>query len=517
MRLVTIRGKLLMAFLCMTAITAALGAYAVRSVTDGARLVTETFDNSLMSISFARAAAVDFASMEGLAVRRRLSTDPAVQHALSSRIDDLADSLRDDLDIAAERARSARAATAAHAVGQAAAAWRLAELVLRNQDQSAAQWGSLDAASAAVAKQVDLLVNLTAGDAFQYRERALASIGGDKLLNIAATLAASLLSGITVVVLARRIIRPLAEASAAATRIAHGELETAIPVGGSDELGVLLRAMAVMRDSIRAMMGHEIAQRRSAQGRLVDAIEGSHEGVVLVDDDDRIVIANSQLGRFFPAVAAELRPGSQLTEVMREPAVRDSFASRVPSEVRLGDGRWLRISRSGSREGGFVAICGDISVEKQREAALTHTNRLFDAALSNMSQGLCLYDADQRLLVSNRQFAELYRLPPEATRAGVTFREVLALSFAAGNHVEDNAETVYAARMDLVAGRHAGTQLQELSDGRIVAISHEPMDDGGWVATYEDVTERRRAEARISFMARHDALTGVTPCTETLE
>jgi diguanylate cyclase (GGDEF)-like protein len=498
-----------MAFLCMSVITAGLGGYAVHSVAEGARLVAETFDNSLMSISFARAAAVDFATMEGLAARRRLVTGAASQDRLSARIDELSDTLRDDLDVAAERSRSERAAAAARSVDQAAREWRSAEQALRQEDPAAANWKPLDSASAAVAKQVDLLVNFTAGDAFLYRERALGAIGRDRMLNVAATLAALLLSGITVVVLARRIISPLADASAAATRIAHGELETEIPAGGSDELGVLLRAMAVMRDSIRTMMGHEIAQRRSAQGRLVDAIEGSYEGVVLVDDDERIVIANSQLGRFFPAVAAELQPGACLTEVVAEPAVRDSLASLVPTEVRLDDGRWLRISRSGNREGGYVAICGDITVEKEREAAITQTNRLFDAALSNMSQGLCLYDGQQRLLVSNRQFAELYRLAPDVVRPGLSFRDVLALSAAAGNYEDDTVDALVAGRLEFVADRPLGTQLQELSDGRVVAISHEPMDDGGWVATYEDVTERRRAEARINFMARHDALTNL--------
>ena len=498
-----------MAFLCMTVITAALGAYAVHGIATGARLVTETFDNSLMSISFARAAAVDFATIEGLAARRRLGTDAGTRRNVSARIDEVADTLRDDLDIAAERSRSARATAAAHAVEQAATAWRAADQAVRDGGQIPELWAKLDEASAAVAEQVDLLVNFTAGDAFVNRERALAAIGRDRVLNIAATLTALLLSAITVAVLARRIIQPLAEASAAATRIAHGELETAIPTGASDELGALLRAMAVMRDSIRAMMGHEIAQRRSAQGRLVDAIEGSHEGVVLVDDDDRIVIANSQLGRFFPAIADALRPGSRLREVMIDKSARDSFASPVPMEVRLDDGRWLRISRSANREGGFVAICGDITVEKQREADLTRTNRLFDAALSNMSQGLCLYNSTQRLLVSNRQFAELYRLTPDAPRPGLCFREVLELSFAAGNHAEDSVDVLYRLHMDLVTERRAGTLLRELSDGRVVAISHVPMDDGGWVETYEDVTERRRAEARIAHMARHDALTNL--------
>ena len=135
-RLVTIRGKLLMAFLCMTVITAALGAYAAVNIAEGARLVIETFDNSLMSISFARAAAVDFAAMEGLAARRRLITDPAAQRDLSSRIDDLADTLRDDLSVAAERSRSVRATAAAQAVGQAAAEWQAAEQALRAEDQA---------------------------------------------------------------------------------------------------------------------------------------------------------------------------------------------------------------------------------------------------------------------------------------------------------------------------------------------------------------------------------------------
>ena len=228
---------------------------------------------------------------------------------------------------------------------------------------------------------------------------------------------------------------------------------------------------------------------------------------MLVDDAGDIIIANSQLGRFFPAARTELRPGSRLSEVTLEASVRDSFTRLLPSEVRLDDGRWLRVSRSGNREGGFVAICGDITIEKQREAALTQTNRRFDAALGNMSQGLCLYDAEQRLLVSNRQFSELYRLAPESVRPGMTFREVLELSVAAGNHSDDSAETLLAQRMQFVGHGATGTQLQALSDGRVVAISHQPMDGGGWVATYEDVTERQLAEARISFLSRHDALT----------
>jgi HAMP domain-containing protein len=93
-------------------------------------------------------------------------------------------------------------------------------------------------------------------------------------------LALLLSAGITLL-LARRIIRPLSAAATIADRIAGGELETPIPTGGKDETGILLRSMTVMQDNIRSMMERETTQRRSAQNRLIDALESSREGMVL--------------------------------------------------------------------------------------------------------------------------------------------------------------------------------------------------------------------------------------------
>ena len=57
----------------------------------------------------------------------------------------------------------------------------------------------------------------------------------------------------------------------------------------------------------------------------------------------------------------------------------------------------------------------------------------FEAAIENMSQGLCFFDGAQRLIVSNRRYAELYDLPPDRVRPGVTLREIIDLRFAAGS------------------------------------------------------------------------------------
>ena len=86
----------------------------------------------------------------------------------------------------------------------------------------------------------------------------------------------------------------------------------------------------------------------------------------------------------------------------------------------MADGRWLRISRSPTRDDGFIVVCSDISRSKKQEASLRETNLLLDAALENMSQGLCLYDAQNRLEVFNQRYLEIFRLPPDQIKPGIT-------------------------------------------------------------------------------------------------
>ena len=92
---------------------------------------------------------------------------------------------------------------------------------------------------------------------------------------------------------------------------------------------------------------------------------------------------------------------------------------QATGEVLLADGRWLRISHSATRDQGFIVVCSDITLSKQQEASLRQTNWRLDAALDNMSQGLCLFDAQQRLEVVNRRFFEIFGLPREQDSAGL--------------------------------------------------------------------------------------------------
>ncbi|WP_236960581.1 EAL domain-containing protein [Methylobacterium durans] len=508
----SIRGRIFVAFLIMSLITAALGIFATLGIRQAGDLVQRTYDQSLMSINYARAAAADFAKMRAAFARRALATDPAARAKLDEEIAELLTTLLEDLTIAVERSQSDRAARAGIGVQAAVQNWDEIRRGLDAAISAGPAWEALDRQAAAVDGQIDILVNYTAGDGFTYRQTARTIVADEIRFYAVATFVALLLSGLVAWFLNRRIIGPVAAASAVAERIAAGRLDDAVPVGGRDELGALLRAMATMRDNIRAMMEREVSQRRSAQVLLADALESSREGVVVVDAEGRIALANAQAADFFDGASGQIACGTPvagLPERGADPAASvldDARSLAQGGEIRLADGRWLRVSRSATREGGFVAVCSDISVLKEQEARLTQTNLRLDAALDNMSQGLCLYDAEHRLMVVNRRYYEIYDLAPGSLAVGMSATEVIGVCLAAGNHPGRSLADLLAEGADSVGKPHHRL-VQELGDGRLVAIETRVTAHGGLVATYEDVTERRLAEERIAFMARHDALT----------
>ena len=142
-------------------------------------------------------------------------------------------------------------------------------------------------------------------------------------------------------------------------------------------------------------------------------------------------------------------------------------------------------------------------------AALRRGSERFEAALSNMSQGLCQYDAANCLEVVNRQFCTLYGIDPEKIHPGMPFREVLKLSSNVFGVPDIDFEMFVAKRQALIEKGVKTSMVVTIAGGRLVSILHCPMPGGGWVSTFEDVTDRHEANAKIVHMARHDGLTGL--------
>jgi diguanylate cyclase (GGDEF)-like protein/PAS domain S-box-containing protein len=122
----------------------------------------------------------------------------------------------------------------------------------------------------------------------------------------------------------------------------------------------------------------------------------------------------------------------------------------------------------------------------------------FDLALNNMSQGLCFFDGEQRLVVWNRRYTEAYDLPPDSLRPGMLLKEVIDLRYAAGSAPAMTKEAYHDWRNNVQGFDHPSDTIVELANGRVIQIRHRPMPDHGWVATHEDITERHRTEQALT-------------------
>ena len=142
-----------------------------------------------------------------------------------------------------------------------------------------------------------------------------------------------------------------------------------------------------------------------------------------------------------------------------------------------------------------VSLAGSISGWHIRRK-LSEQNRRLDGALNNMIQGLCMFDAQNRLLVWNERYRAMYNIDPLRIWRGATIRDLLDARIAAGTFPLDPARYDGELRDALRQG-NTFTLTVELADGRIIAVVNQPMRGGGWVATHEDITERKRAEREL--------------------
>jgi methyl-accepting chemotaxis protein len=130
---------------------------------------------------------------------------------------------------------------------------------------------------------------------------------------------------------------------------------------------------------------------------------------------------------------------------------------------------------------------------------LRRHNRLVFVAIDNMSQGLCMFDRDERLVVCNSRYAQMYQLPEDVAKPGTMLSSLLEYRAQHGTF----SRKVSEYRVELLASMSGGTiRTTEVksADGRMILVSNRPMPEGGWVATHEDITERRCAETERAAM-----------------
>ncbi len=176
------------------------------------------------------------------------------------------------------------------------------------------------------------------------------------------------------------------------------------------------------------------------------------------------------------------------------------------------EGRYRYLTETG----GMVSIARDISRQKQAESRfaeakgrLESVNLLLQTTLEHVGQGVCFFDGDRRLLLCNQQYAELYRLSPEALSPGTSLEEIVAMRTQMQTGPAMGPQNYLTWRYGLSAAAPFDADVT-LEDGRVIHVVHRPMEGGGWVATHEDVTERRHGEEMVVQARKLEAIGRLT-------
>lgn len=299
-------------------------------------------------------------------------------------------------------------------------------------------------------------------------------------------------------------------------------------------------AVAVLVAALIAIMGAIVwnITRALASGakrlqrtnvRFEAALANMTQGLCLFDGDKRLVISNSRFRDLYDLPEELVRPGTPLAGILDHQyrhGVGDyrSLAENIEEvpnlleqSVSTGDGRTIHIKRTPIRGGGWVATHEDVTQQRRQErliaekaAELEMVNDRLDAALSNMIQGISMFDKEKRLVVWNARYVDIFRFPPNYLKAGMHVNAIAADLLARGVLKGEQSRSAIEQKIATMDGLAVDTSwVEELADGRSILISRQPMGNGGWLATSEDITERRRAEAEIVRLARHDPLTGL--------
>jgi diguanylate cyclase (GGDEF)-like protein len=301
-----------------------------------------------------------------------------------------------------------------------------------------------------------------------------------------------------------------------------------------------------MADGSLLSTHEDITEREELNARLAEqherldaALENMLQGLAMFDAEQRLIVCNRRYRDMYGLTCDQVKPGTTVRQILQYRIdngfyhVRDveSFLGswtdkfgEVSTRIQeLADGRIISVTRRSMANGGRLVTHEDITERQKLHARLEHQHKLLeaheerlrlqnlqlDAALNNIVQGLAMFDAEQRLILCNRRYGEIYGLSAEQTRLGITLQEIIQHRIDNGLGSEKSAQDIVDAILRRRDGGNFGQFYNQLSDGRSVAVTVRRMANGGTVTTHHDITEQRRSEAKIAHMAVHDTLTGL--------
>ena len=252
------------------------------------------------------------------------------------------------------------------------------------------------------------------------------------------------------------------------------------------------------------------------------ALDSMSQGLVMFDASERVLLWNRRYLEIAGLSPGFMKPGLTLRELLQARNAKGTLPFEVENYRKelfeilkrgekksivyeIGNGHSGHVIIVPMASGGWITTHEDITEQIAAKRVIEEQRLRLDAAVSNMPQGLCMFDKDQRLIICNQQYADLYNLTEDLKKPGTTLRQIL--THWAPTTCEPGELESYIKSRTASAGSPVSYQIiNRLRDGRFISVVHRPMLGGGWVSTHEDVTEAKLREDSFRLLFEYSPM-----------
>ncbi len=258
-------------------------------------------------------------------------------------------------------------------------------------------------------------------------------------------------------------------------------------------------------------------ESQAANQRFEEAIEAISSGFALWDADDRLVISNARYRAYFATLDDILKPGALFANIITAGVERGLFPlsdGDIPgylagiankrqhangeSREQFIDNQWLQVTDHRTNDDGIVSIYTDVTELKTKQLEIEQQSAILKMTLENMGQGITMVDKDLNTMALNQKFMELMDFPVEEFGLGFTMEQAFRYNAERGEYGPGDIEQQVRERLELSRQFKPHKFERTRSDGTVIEIIGNPIEGGGFVSTYTDITQRKRSEETLN-------------------
>ncbi len=268
----------------------------------------------------------------------------------------------------------------------------------------------------------------------------------------------------------------------------------------------------VTRADITALAAAE-AEAAARAATLQVMLDHTRHGITYFGPDRRVIAANRINQDLGGVPASFMHPGRSIDELVAEQlamGVAGTETRKVADKALAldrsqrhryirptADGRIIEVTSDPTPDGGFIVTRADVTALAQAEADAKRRADIQQVMLDNIRHGICLVDADGRVVAANAVFRQLLDLPEEVGRPGDRYLDFVEWLAERGEYGEGDARDAAVAAIRDTDRRRSSQKVRPRRDGTVLEIASDPTPGGGFVLTFTDVTEDRRVRAEL--------------------